>query len=1070
MKKKWLGILLTVAMVLAMLPGTAMAASSFSGGDGSETNPYQISSVEDLKQLAKDVNNGTYYVGEYFTLTQNLDLSGEDWSPIGQSSSGFAGIFDGNHHIIYNLTIQNGIRYSGLFGKLQGATVKATVKNLGLENVNIESSSTDIGGLAGNAKSSLIENCYVTGTVSGYAGTGGILGSTHSSSAMTTIKNCYVRAEISTTDHRGDGSGISGWNGSTSVKIINSYTACTGEERPIAGWSDGDDVRNSQFTSTYFDKTLSPNFSSEAGRTDLGRTSDELKNKTTFEDWDFATVWDINSTKNGGYPYLRGFTPGLAGAPASVTITVEDTDGNPVEGAEVVIRDSGNNDITLSHQGNGVYSGTVTTKDATFTIFVNSNNMGEVTQTDSKPVAKTVRVQAGHANHCVCAGELENGAIDGHTCANETWIEVDSLDDIPGPGAYYLTQDVDLSVHSATWNVPDGEVKLCLNGHKIIGASGESTLTLNGDNLTLTDCQGTGRITHKANEPGWGLYIVNGSTFTMYGGSITGNSKGETTAAGGMYCDDSFLNLYGGSITGNALPSNCFGGAINANAATVITLGGNIVIADNWKNGADWDNTTEQYVANSESKASNLHIRSASLTDKNKLNTPLKINNLTSSARIGVTLGNRADLTDNKVDYITITEAYDTDYSANFIPDNFMGTFEIVNVEEAAGKNVLQMRLATAAPNEYTIEYTGCEDANEVSTLPAKHTVGTATTIPDLTRMGYTFAGWKVNGTGDPQKNLVLGANDTFTGSAITLEACWTAKNRSDSSNDSFLAYIPKIVDPDHGTIFTTPRAPGQGDTVTITVRPDSGYEVGDVTVTGRNGKPVNVKDLGNGQYSFVQPGSQVTIEAEIFAEGQPGTTDDTACTGGTGCPLNAFADTDPKLWYHDGLHFCVEEGLLKGVTETRLAPNASLTRGMLVTILYRLEGEPAAAVATFADVEPTAYYAKAIGWAAQNGIVSGYSATGFGPNDSITREQLAAILYNYARYKNADVSVGEDTNILSYNDVFAASGYAIPALQWACGAGILTGMDSATLAPQGTATRAQAARMLMLLCQELNR
>ena len=132
-----------------------------------------------------------------------------------------------------------------------------------------------------------------------------------------------------------------------------------------------------------------------------------------------------------------------------------------------------------------------------------------------------------------------------------------------------------------------------------------------------------------------------------------------------------------------------------------------------------------------------------------------------------------------------------------------------------------------------------------------------------------------------------------------------------------------------------------------------------------------------------------------------------------------------------------------------------------IVTILYRMENTPNARTAgTFTDVAGGQWYTDAVEWAAAHNIVNGYGNGKFGPNDPVTREQLAAILYRYAQYKNRDVSVGEDTNILSYNDAFSVSEYAIPAIQWACGAGLINGADG-NLMPADHATRAQVAAII---------
>ena len=180
------------------------------------------------------------------------------------------------------------------------------------------------------------------------------------------------------------------------------------------------------------------------------------------------------------------------------------------------------------------------------------------------------------------------------------------------------------------------------------------------------------------------------------------------------------------------------------------------------------------------------------------------------------------------------------------------------------------------------------------------------------------------------------------------------------------------------------------------------------------------------------------------------------------------FTDVKDGDWFHDDVKYVYEKRLMMGTSDATFSPDATTSRGMIVTILYRLEGEPAVSgICPFDDVTAGMYYEKAIIWAATNGIVSGYSNNKFGPNDNITREQMAAILYRYANYKGYDVSVGEDTNILSFDDAFSISEYAIPAFQWACGSGIIYGSAS-TLSPQGNATRVQAAAILHRFC-ELN-
>lgn len=245
------------------------------------------------------------------------------------------------------------------------------------------------------------------------------------------------------------------------------------------------------------------------------------------------------------------------------------------------------------------------------------------------------------------------------------------------------------------------------------------------------------------------------------------------------------------------------------------------------------------------------------------------------------------------------------------------------------------------------------------------------------------------------------------------------------------------------------------GDTVTLTVSGE-----GTLTVTDANGKTVALTDLGSGKYTFKMPSAKVSVGFK--------TTADQPCDGGKDCPSAPFTDVDTAKWYHLSIDYVLTHKMMNGVSSRAFAPNANLTRGMLVQILYNLEGKPKGTAANFSDVQADAWYAEAVGWAASSKVVTGYADGTFRPNAAVTREQAAAILYRYAQSKGIDVSVGENTNILSYVDVQQASEYAIPALQWAVGAGVLNGKNGGRLAPTGTATRAEIAAIMQRWCENI--
>ena len=234
----------------------------------------------------------------------------------------------------------------------------------------------------------------------------------------------------------------------------------------------------------------------------------------------------------------------------------------------------------------------------------------------------------------------------------------------------------------------------------------------------------------------------------------------------------------------------------------------------------------------------------------------------------------------------------------------------------------------------------------------------------------------------------------------------------------------------------------------------------------------------GGGSYNPVTPVTPVTPNVPVTPNNPVNIPDANVPQGSTpdglttiedeNTPLGGitFVDVTPTDWFYDAVQYVFEKGLMLGVSDTEFGPNLSTTRGMIVTILYRMEGEPEAAAAPFTDVEPGLWYSNAIGWGAANDIVNGYGDGRFGPNDQITREQMAAIFYRYAQYKGYDVTARADLS--GYADADQISEYAVEAMQWAVGVKLVNGLTADTLVPKGQATRAQVATMLMRFDQEI--
>lgn len=249
-----------------------------------------------------------------------------------------------------------------------------------------------------------------------------------------------------------------------------------------------------------------------------------------------------------------------------------------------------------------------------------------------------------------------------------------------------------------------------------------------------------------------------------------------------------------------------------------------------------------------------------------------------------------------------------------------------------------------------------------------------------------------------------------------------------------------------NGAVAADKKTASKGTTVTVTASPSKGYVVDAVKVVDKDGKDVAVTGK-DGKYVFTMPASAVTVTGSFKAE--------------TPAPVALpFTDVKSGNWFYDAVKYAYEQGLMTGTSATTFAPNGTMNRAMIVTVLYRLEKSPAVTGASkFTDVPAGQWYSDAVAWAAANKIVNGYDETTFGPMNAVTREQMAAILFRYEQVKGLE-NVTLEENLNRFPDQNKISAYAIPALQWAVGQKIINGNADGTLDPTGTATRAQVAQI----------
>lgn len=413
--------------------------------------------------------------------------------------------------------------------------------------------------------------------------------------------------------------------------------------------------------------------------------------------------------------------------------------------------------------------------------------------------------------------------------------------------------------------------------------------------------------------------------------------------------------------------------------------------------------------------------------------------------------------TDNGSSWTDITGETNATYTIATTTMDMNGTQYRCVVSNSAGSvesNAATLTVTAIPTYSITVETDGNGIASASQTSAAEGTLITLTATPNN---GYHFDRFEVI-SGD-----ITITNNTFTMPAepVTVKAVFDrdssggahhpdAGSTTPASSDRYEIETPSDVE--NGSVKVSPSKAEKGDTVTVTVTPDDGYALDKLAVYDEDGDKLDLNDKGDGKFTFQMPKGDVSIEVSFVP-----IEDETA----------DFSDVPADAWYAEAVQYVYENGLMTGTSDTTFSPDLTTSRSMIATILWRMAGSPVVNYAMdFADVPADQWYAEAVRWASSEGIVGGYGNGSFGTGDPITREQFAVMLYRFAQKQGYDVSVGENTNILSYTDVSAVSEYAIPAMQWAVGSGVITGMGD-TLAPQGETTRAQAAMMLMRFSEQ---
>ena len=388
---------------------------------------------------------------------------------------------------------------------------------------------------------------------------------------------------------------------------------------------------------------------------------------------------------------------------------------------------------------------------------------------------------------------------------------------------------------------------------------------------------------------------------------------------------------------------------------------------------------------------------------------------------------------------------------------------------EAWGQNLMnepkdnypQLRAFDAdTPQVYKVAFMDDSEEHDAKYANSGMTVDLPATEP--TKEGYTFSYWQDKAGTQVTEPISVNSDTTYYAkwTEITPDPDPEPTPEPEPEDPPYSGKYSYEISTDIGDngALSVDRYATEGDTVTIQVAPDQAYKLDDLSVTA-NGKEVELTANGDGTYTFTMPSADVKITA-TFAEDPDWTPDEPEEPSTDVSDL--FIDIAANAWYKDAVQYAYDNGFMTDVSATEFAPEATTTRAMIVSILARLESVTSAEAAGFADVTDE-WYATAVNWAANVGVVNGYEDGTFKPNDAITREQLAAILMNYSAYKGEDVSARAD--LTNYTD--QPSAWAEETMSWAVAEGLISGVTNTELQPQGNATRAQVAAILQrFLCK----
>ena len=1044
--QKFGSILLVLALCLTMLPVTA-GAEEPEAADGWDSradtgwysdNEYEftISTAAELAGLAQLVNGGTDFSDKTITLAADIDLAGREWTPIGTGWVDFSrritfnGTFDGGGRTISGLYINSTNDVQGLFGYVGE---EGTVKNVTV--AGSVTGGTDVGGVVG-CNDGTVTGCCNTGSVTGNQDVGGVVGNSYS-----TVKYCYNTGNVNGSNYVG---GVVGWgaSGSYSYNTV-CYSYNTGN---VSGGTNVGSVMGYLGTSSTITNCYYLTGTADSG-VGSGTSSAEEKTADEFAQTGVGSVPEALNTAAGGEPIwemdARLRRPILIANPEGVTLS---GDGLSEDTA-----------FQIPDLPTLTYFRDLINKGETYTV---EGSEGSHSYASACYVlTKDIDMNPGYTYYPETDTWTEDSSGDEVTNKSvlQNWTPIGASDNkftgtFDGGGrtisGLYINKDVTSGTGSVYLGlfgyVGEGTVKELTVTGSVIGCDNRSG-TFNyyyaggivgacdkgGD---IVNCMADVTVTGNSN----GTRTVVGGIVGKNSGEVTGCiSKGAVSAkgtgtgnvtanAGGIAGESSYGSIINCCNTGSVIGDSCAGGIAGNSSSSEVTncyntgevsgsgtVGG--VVGE-----CSFGNISNCYNTGSVSGSGIV----GGVIGLNYDRLPTTVSNcyyLTGTADKGV--GNNPG----------IGEGAGVKSNAEFASGEVAWLLQGVQTSQVWGQTLgvggdCFPVLLCFDPTAKQVFKAAFLNGNEEFAAGYANSGGTVNLPGGVPTGSGAFLGWFGAETGGTEVTGPI----TVTGNATYYARFGESASTGGSGEPS---YSPVLDVGNGGTVRVNPRTPGAGDDVTITVEPDQGYEVEEVTVTDRNGDEVEVIDNGDGTFTFEQPRGRVTISV-AFRE--------------RSAPL-PFTDVPEDYWAADAIAWAYTNGYMNGVSAGTFLPGGTISRQQVWMILARLSGENPANMAA------------ARTWAMGNGISDGTT-----PGGAVTRQQLAALLYRFARLMGYDTTQG-GMAIWEFPDVGDISGYAEAAMDWAVSAGIINGTSQGTLNPQGQATRAQFAVMLMRLCR-LNR